>query len=156
MGIHCCRQAFSRCGELLVVSFSLQWLLLLQSTGSRVPELQQFQLTCSRAQAQYLCSTGLVAPWYVRSSETMDQTHVPSVARWILNHWTTREAPKRSYSYEAEGKNCCALVSFPPPPLQTHKPFYLINCSKSYSQQGREFRLLESRSRVIFICSSCL
>ena len=24
---------------------------------------------------------------------TRDQTHVPCIARWILNHWTTREAP---------------------------------------------------------------
>ena len=23
-----------------------------------------------------------------------DQTHVPHVARWILNHWATREVPR--------------------------------------------------------------
>ena len=25
------------------------------------------------------------------SSPTRDQTHVPCISRWILNHWTTRE-----------------------------------------------------------------
>ena len=36
---------------------------------------------------------GLVAPWHVGSSWTRDRTSVPCSARWILNHWTTREAP---------------------------------------------------------------
>ena len=27
------------------------------------------------------------------SSPTMDRTHVPCTAMWILNHWTTREVP---------------------------------------------------------------
>ena len=27
------------------------------------------------------------------SSPTMDQTHVPCIARWILNHWAIREVP---------------------------------------------------------------
>ena len=35
--------------------------------------------------------TGLVAPRYVGSSRTGDQTSVPWIARQILNHWTTRE-----------------------------------------------------------------
>ena len=35
--------------------------------------------------------TGLVAPWHVGSSWTGDQTHVPCISRWILNHWTTGE-----------------------------------------------------------------
>ena len=28
----------------------------------------------------------------MKSSQTRDQTHVPSIARWILNYWTTRKA----------------------------------------------------------------
>ena len=28
------------------------------------------------------------------SSLTRDQTHVPSIGRWILNHWTTRKVPE--------------------------------------------------------------
>ena len=40
-----------------------------------------------------LCA-GLAAPWHVdNSSLTRDQTHVPCIARQILNHWTTREVP---------------------------------------------------------------
>ena len=30
--------------------------------------------------------------WYVGSSQTRDQTHVPCVGRQILNHWVTRKA----------------------------------------------------------------
>ena len=32
---------------------------------------------------------GLVALWHVESSWTKD--HIPCIARWILNHWTTQE-----------------------------------------------------------------
>ena len=35
---------------------------------------------------------GLVALWHMGSSWTRDGTRVPCIARWILNHWTTREA----------------------------------------------------------------
>ena len=70
--------AFSRCSEwgcsLLVVPGHL----LLRSVDSR-------------AQAQWLWHTGLVALCHVASSWTRDQTHVPCVGRWILNQWTTRE-----------------------------------------------------------------
>ena len=31
----------------------------------------------------------LVALWHVKSSQTRDQTYVPCICRWILNHWTT-------------------------------------------------------------------
>ena len=37
---------------------------------------------------------GLVAPWHVGSSQTRDQTPVPCIGWWILNHWTPREVPK--------------------------------------------------------------
>ena len=57
--------------------FSLRWLLLLQSTGSRV-------------QAQYLWLTGLVALQHVGSSWTRDRTRVPCIGRQILNHCATR------------------------------------------------------------------
>ena len=33
-----------------------------------------------------------VALWHL-SSPTRDQTCIPCVGRWILNHWTTREVP---------------------------------------------------------------
>ena len=56
--------------------FSLQWLLLLQSTGSRV---------------RGLSSMGLVAPQHVGSSRTRDGSCVPCIGRQVLIHCTTRE-----------------------------------------------------------------
>ena len=44
--------------------------------------------------AQQLWHTSLDVPKHVGSSQTKDQTSVPYIARWILNHWTTREAPQ--------------------------------------------------------------
>ena len=40
---------------------------------------------------QQLWYTGLVAPWHVGSSQTREKTHVHSIGRQILKHWTTRE-----------------------------------------------------------------
>ncbi|KAI4586238.1 hypothetical protein MJG53_004025 [Ovis ammon polii x Ovis aries] len=62
-----------RCG-----GFSLRWLLLLQSTGSRGLD-------------QQLWDTGLVALRHVESSCIRDQTCVPCTGRWISIHWTTRK-----------------------------------------------------------------
>ena len=52
----------------------------------------------SRCQAQALAFglsslwlTGFVVLQHVGSSQTRDQTGVPSIGRQILNHWTTRE-----------------------------------------------------------------
>ena len=79
--------------------FSLRWLLLLWSMGSRragfsscSTRAQQLWLAGSRAQAQQLWRTGLVAPQHVGSSRTRARTHVPSIGRRILNHRTTKEA----------------------------------------------------------------
>ena len=36
---------------------------------------------------------GLVAPRHVGSSLTRDQTRVPCIGRWILNHCATGEVP---------------------------------------------------------------
>ena len=81
--------------SLLCAGFSLWWLLLLQSTGfsSCGTWAQQLWLAGSRAQAQQLWHTGLVAPWHVGSSRTRARTSVPCIGRWILNHCATREAP---------------------------------------------------------------
>ena len=86
--------------SLWCVGFSLQWLLLLQSTGSRCAGFsscgtwaQQLWLVGFRAQAQQLWRTGLVALQHVASSQTRDRTHVPCIGRRILNHCTTREVP---------------------------------------------------------------
>ena len=74
--------------------FSLQWLLWLQSRGSRVHRLQQ------------LWHTGLVALQHVGSSWTRDQTRVHCIGMWILNHSTTREVP-RVLSYPLQIVICC-------------------------------------------------
>ena len=87
--------------SLRCAGFSLRWLLLLWSMGSRHTgfsscrtQVQQLWLAGSRAQAQYLWHTGLVALWHVGSSRTRARTRVPCIGRRILNHCTTREAPK--------------------------------------------------------------
>ena len=64
--------------------FSLQWLLLLQSMGSRVPGRPQLQLPGSRAQAQQLWRAGLAAPWHVGSSRIRDRTLVSCIGRQTL------------------------------------------------------------------------
>ena len=56
LGLCSCMWAFSGCGkrglQLQPTGFSLRWLFLLQSMGSRVLGLQQLGLAGSRAQAQ--------------------------------------------------------------------------------------------------------
>ena len=69
--------------------FSLHWLLLFRSTGSRVLRLQQLQysgswLPDSRAQAQQLWHTGLAALWLVGSSQIRGRTCVCCISRWIF------------------------------------------------------------------------
>ena len=85
LGFCCCTQPFFSCSEwglffLQCMSFSLRWLLLFQSTGSKRG------LHCLR-------HAGLVAPRHLGSSQTRYQTSVPSIVRWILSHWTIRKAP---------------------------------------------------------------
>ena len=63
---------------LLFVVVGRLLILLLQSTGSR-------------GWIQKLWQTDLVAPGQEGSSWTRDQTCVPGIGRWVLNHWTTRE-----------------------------------------------------------------
>ena len=111
LGLRCCTQAFSSCskwGLLFVVvrGFSLRWLLLLRSTGSRCAgfsscgtQAQQLWLAGSRAQAQQLWRTGLVAPRHVGSSQTRARTRVPCIGRRILNHCATREAHVLCFVY---------------------------------------------------------
>ena len=84
--------------SLWCVGFSLRWLLLLRSTGSRHAgfssygtRAQQLWLVGSRAQAQQLWLTGLVALRHVGSSRTRARTRVPCIGRQILNHCAIRE-----------------------------------------------------------------
>ena len=85
--------------------FSLRWLLLLRSMGSKCTGFsscgtwaQQLWLAGSRAQVQELWHTGLVAPRHVGSSRTRARTRVPCIGRWILNHCATREVPTEVFT----------------------------------------------------------
>jgi hypothetical protein len=78
-------------------SFSLWWLLLLQSTGSR--QMGSVTAACR------LWSTGLevVAQWHSFLMGMWDLSRAgmepvsPALARQMLNHWTTREAPRSRF-----------------------------------------------------------
>ena len=90
--------------SLRCTGFSLRWLLLLRSTGSRRVGFstcstwaRQLWLAGSRVQAQQLWCTGLVAPQHVGSSRTRARTLVPCIGRWILNHCATREVQAHSF-----------------------------------------------------------
>ena len=61
--------------SLRCLGFSLQWLLLLWSTGS------------GAGRPQYLWHRGLGASRHVESSQTQDGTQVPWHGRWILNYF---------------------------------------------------------------------
>ena len=96
LGLHCCAWAFCSCVEQAshCSGFSCcraqalgAWASLvvacgLSSCGSRA----LVALVCRR--------TGLVALRHMGSSRTRAQTRVPYIGKWILNHCTTREAPK--------------------------------------------------------------
>ena len=86
--------------SLWCTSFSLWWLLVQWSTRLQGP------------QASVLGCTGLVATWHVGSPLIKDQTCVPSISRWILHHWTTREIPCSWFSwtgYRSTGGHCFAV-----------------------------------------------
>ena len=86
LGLRCC-VGFSLVvvtggpSSLRYLGVSLQWLLLLLNTGSRVHGLQQLWLAGSRAQAQQLWLRGLVAVQHVGSSQIRDQTPVSCIGR---------------------------------------------------------------------------
>ena len=109
---------FSSCGEpgllpsCISQGFSLRWLLLLLSTGSRALGLQWFRRVGSAVAAPSSSTgsivvvnglscpvsrgMGLASLCHVESSWTRDRTRVPCIGRWILNHWTTGEVPHTS------------------------------------------------------------
>ena len=100
------------CSSLRCTDFSLWWLLLLRSMGSRHTGFsscslwalerglsscgtwaQQLWLVGSRGQAQYLKRTGLAAPQHAGSSRTRARTRIPCIGRRVLNHCATGEVP---------------------------------------------------------------
>ena len=111
LSIYGCIESSLRCA-----GFSLQWLLLLRSMGSRRTGLSSCSSRVSRAQAQQLWRTGLVAPQHVGSSQTRARTCVPCTGRRILDYGTTREVPGLNiYVHVTQLKNMltkllCALL----------------------------------------------
>ena len=95
--------------SLRCAGFSMWWLLLLQSTGSRRTGFsscgtwaQQLWLTGSRAQAQQLWHTGLVALQHAGSSQTRARTCVPphwQVDSQSLHH---QGSPENSYLHASD------------------------------------------------------
>ena len=99
LGLGCC-EGFSlvvesRCYSLSsCMGFSVQWLILWQSTGSRHTGIsrcstwaQELQLLGSRAQAQKLWGRGLAALQHVGSSPIRDRTCSPALAESsLLSH----------------------------------------------------------------------
>ena len=79
--------------QLCCAGFALQWLLLLQSMGSGCVGFRKLQFMDSRAWAEQLWCTSLVAPWHVGSSWTKGQICVPCTGRQILTTWTTSRVP---------------------------------------------------------------
>ena len=78
--------------SLQCMGFSLRWLLLLQSTGSRHAGFSSCGLRVLEHRLSSCGGTGLVALRHVGSSQTRARTHVPCLGRRILNHCTTRES----------------------------------------------------------------
>ena len=93
--------------SLRCAGFSRCWLLLLQSTASRVLRLQQWQLLGHVAHAKSSWCMGLVAPQHVASSKPRDQTHVSCIGRRILYHWAIREV--LSYFFSTWVFRCCVV-----------------------------------------------
>ena len=105
LGLCCCTRAFCSCCKWGLLFVEVHWLLiavvsLVVEHRLQVHGLQQLWLTGSRAQAQQLWHTGLVAPWHVGSSRTRDRTCVRCIGRWTLNNCTTREVPSYVYFYD--------------------------------------------------------
>ena len=66
---------------------------------------------------------------HVGLSRTRDQTHVPCISRWILNHWTTREVPPELFSSCKTESLSPLKTKFPPPssPGPWHLLFYFLS-----------------------------
>ena len=88
--------------------FSLQWLLLLQSTS-----LRHVGFSNCNTWAQSLWHTGLLAPWYVEFSQTRDWTHAPWIDRWILTHCGVVHLPSHTWHFVTPWTVAClASLSF--------------------------------------------
>ena len=122
LGLHLLSGLFSSCGErgylqLQCTGFSLLWVLWVQSSGFRSCSLQ-----AQYGGAQKLWCMGLLAPKHMGSSLMGDQTHVPSIGRWILYHWHTRNVPSF-----LSPPHLSFVLDLPCPP-NSHQSFLHILC----------------------------
>ena len=80
--------------------------------GLRASIVAACGLSSYGVQVPQLWPTGSAAPWHVGSFQTRDRTHVPSIGRWILNHWTTREVQHNFYMHWKTRRLCvtCFIV----------------------------------------------
>ena len=94
LGLHCCAQAFSSCGEAGATLRYGAWAshcsgfscCKAQALGTRASVVVAHEFSSCGSRAQLLRSM-----W--ESSRTRDRTCVPCIDRWILNHCATREVP---------------------------------------------------------------
>ena len=105
LGLHCCVQAFSSCGEWRLLFVVVRGLLIVvaslccraQALGVQASGVVAHGLrSCGSQALECMLSswrTGLVALQHVGSSRTRDLAPVPCIGRRILNHSTTREVP---------------------------------------------------------------
>ena len=94
LGLRCCAWAFlSCCEQALLSSCGVQASHCSSFSFCRARTLGYERFGHCSTQAKESCCTGLSALRHVGSSQTRDRTYVPCIGRWILNQWTTREAP---------------------------------------------------------------
>ena len=99
LGLRCCAQAFSSCGERGLFFDAVLGLLIAVASpvtehGLQAHGPQQSRHVGPAVAALGLQSTGSAAPRHVGSSRTRDKTRVPCIGRQTPNHCATRDAPK--------------------------------------------------------------
>ena len=106
-----------------------QTLYHLSHQGSQVLVCKCFQdLHCFLGSV--VVAHGLIAPRYMGSSRTRNQTHVLCTHRWILNYWTTREVQDLYFfkisikSWQADGFTKRTLLSM----------FFMVNISRDFRE----------------------
>ena len=105
VSLHCSSQAFSSCSEQGLLSRYGAWASHHGgSSGCRPQALGYESFHSCSTWAQQLWQAGSVALQHVGSSWTRDQTHVPCIDRWILNHWTTKNVPEMLFWIESSRK----------------------------------------------------
>ena len=85
LGLRCCARAFSSCSEQGLLFVAVRGLLIAVASLVAEHRLQYAGFSSCGARVQLLRG--------MRSSRTRNQTCVPCIGRWILNHCATREVP---------------------------------------------------------------